>query len=162
MTEGDEIPSNFLNLNMLQLLTSPQIRQADAYTIKKRKIRSIDLMESASRAFVKAFTTEVTERDSGISVYCGTGNNGGDGLAIARLLQEQGYTNISVKIVRFSAKESLDFKINLERLKLTAIPIYELHELKNFPKEKAQVCLYPKSFVHFTFSFGDDDEISSS
>lgn len=139
--KGDEIPSNFLNLNMLQLLTSPQIRQADAYTIKKRKIRSIDLMEAASRAFVKAFMTEVTERDSGISFYCGTGNNGGDGLAIARLLKEQGYTNISVKILRFSAKESLDFKTNLERLKFSAIPICELYDLKNFPKEKAHVII---------------------
>jgi len=126
---------------MLQLLTSPQIREADAYTIKNKPISSIDLMESASAAFVKAFMKEVPDRDTLISVYCGTGNNGGDGLAIARLLKEQAYDSISVKIMRFSPKESPDFKINLDRLKLTGIPLTELPETNHLPKENASVII---------------------
>jgi len=126
---------------MLQLLTSPQIREADAYTIKNKPISSIDLMESASGAFVKAFMEEVPDRNTLISVYCGTGNNGGDGLAIARLLKEQAYDSISVKIMRFSPKESADFKINLDRLKLTGIPLSELSNATNLPKENATVII---------------------
>ncbi|MDP3467970.1 MAG: NAD(P)H-hydrate dehydratase [Daejeonella sp.] len=126
---------------MLQLLTSPQIREADAYTIKNKPISSIDLMESASVAFVKVFMEEVPDRDTLISIYCGTGNNGGDGLAIARLLKEKGYDRISVKIVRFSPNESPDFKVNLDRLKLTGIPLSELSNATNLPTENASVII---------------------
>jgi ADP-dependent NAD(P)H-hydrate dehydratase / NAD(P)H-hydrate epimerase len=126
---------------MLQLLTSPQIREADAYTIKHKPISSIDLMELASRAFVKAFMEEVPERDTLISVYCGKGNNGGDGLAIARLLKGQSYDSISVKIVNFSPKESADFKINLDRLKLQGIPLTEISDANHLPKESAPVII---------------------
>jgi hydroxyethylthiazole kinase-like uncharacterized protein yjeF len=126
---------------MLQLLTSSQTREADAYTIKNKPISSINLMESASRAFVKAFIEEVPDRNTLISVYCGTGNNGGDGLAIARLLKEQAYDSISVKIMRFSPKESADFKINLDRLKLSGIPLIELSDANHLPKENASVII---------------------
>ncbi len=126
---------------MLQLLTSPQIRDADAYTIKNKPISSIDLMESASGAFVKAFMEEVPDRDTLISIYCGTGNNGGDGLAIARLLKVQGYDRISVKIIRFSLKESPDFKVNYNRLKLSGIPLTEITNADHLPKENAPLII---------------------
>jgi NAD(P)H-hydrate epimerase len=84
---------------------------------------------------------EIPDRNTLISVYCGTGNNGGDGLAIARLLKEQAYDYISVKILRFSPKESADFKINMDRLKLTGIPLSELSKAINLPKENASVII---------------------
>ncbi|SDM81146.1 yjeF C-terminal region, hydroxyethylthiazole kinase-related/yjeF N-terminal region [Daejeonella rubra] len=126
---------------MLQLLTSSQTREADAHTIKNKPISSLDLMESASNAFIYAFKQDVPTIDSLISVYCGTGNNGGDGLAIARLLKENAYDRISVKIARFSAKESADFSANLERLKLTGIPITEITNTDVFPEENAEVII---------------------
>jgi NAD(P)H-hydrate epimerase len=126
---------------MLQLLTSLQIREADSYTIEHKPISSIDLMELASGAFVKAFMNEVPDRDTQISIYCGTGNNGGDGLAIARLLKEQAYDSVSVKIVRYSPKESADFKINLNRLNLTGIPLTEIFDTKRLPKEDAPIII---------------------
>ena len=126
---------------MLQLLTSSQIREADTYTIKHKPISSIDLMESASDAFVKAFKAEIPDRDTQISVFCGTGNNGGDGLAIARLLKEQAYDSVSVKIVRFSKKESTDFKINLTRLKLNGITFTEIFDTNKLPKENASIII---------------------
>ena len=126
---------------MLQLLTSSQIREADAHTIKSKPISSIDLMESASRAFVKAFMEEIPDKDTSISVYCGTGNNGGDGLAIARLLKEQAYPNVSVKIARFSTKETEDFHINFKRLALTEIPIIEIYGVQDFPQEDAALII---------------------
>ncbi len=126
---------------MLQLLTSSQIREADAYTIKNKPISSLDLMEAASMAFVKVFRGEVPDQDTQISIYCGIGNNGGDGLAIARLLKEQAYDRVSVKIARFSPKESAEFKINFDRLKLTGIPITELSAVSDLPKENAKVII---------------------
>ncbi|MFA6944380.1 MAG: NAD(P)H-hydrate dehydratase [Pedobacter sp.] len=126
---------------MLQLLTSPQIREADSYTIKNKPISSVDLMESASRAFVKAFIEEVPDHDTQISIYCGTGNNGGDGLAIARLLKEQAYDRISVKIARFNPNESSGFKVNFDRLKLTGLPVTELSGTSDLSEEKASVII---------------------
>src|ERR1700748_2155759 len=101
---------------MLPLLTSPQIREADAYTIAHERISSIDLMERAAKAFVGWFVNHFPDKKQAVSVYCGTGNNGGDGLAIARMLHAHHYKAVSVKIIRFSDKASEDFNTNLKRL----------------------------------------------
>jgi ADP-dependent NAD(P)H-hydrate dehydratase / NAD(P)H-hydrate epimerase len=100
---------------MLKILNTSQIRSLDEYTIQHEPIASIDLMERACHAFVSWFTLhmDITER---VGIVCGTGNNGGDGLGIARLLKEWGYP-AKVWIVRGSVPESNDFKINLKRLR---------------------------------------------
>jgi len=112
---------------MLPLLTSPQIREADAYTIAHEPISSVNLMERASKAFVGWFINHFPDKKQPISVYCGTGNNGGDGLAIARMLHDHHYKAINVKITRFSDKATDDFNANLKRLQKTI----ELFELKS-------------------------------
>ncbi|OOQ58699.1 NAD(P)H-hydrate dehydratase [Mucilaginibacter pedocola] len=124
---------------MLPLLTAPQIREADAYTIAHEPISSIDLMERASKAFVGWFINHFQDKSQSISVYCGTGNNGGDGLAITRLLDEHGYTFINVKIIRFSDKASDDFNTNLKRL--GTIKQLEIKPTDNFPEEKANILI---------------------
>ena len=126
---------------MIKLPTSSQTREADAYTISSKAISSLELMEAASLAFVKAFKVEIPDENETISIYCGTGNNGGDGLAIARLLKEEGYDRLSVKIVRFSANLTEDFKANFNRLHLTGIPIIELSQSKDLPEEEATVII---------------------
>lgn len=126
---------------MQNLLTSQQTREADAHTISSKPISSIDLMEAASIAFVKEFQKEVTDKYIPISIYCGTGNNGGDGLAVARLLYANDYKNISVKISRFSNKSTKDFDVNRERLKLTDIQITELSDTNPSPEENAEVII---------------------
>ena len=108
---------------MQRLLTSEQTRQADQYTIANMPISSIDLMENASAAFVGIFLKRYPDKTKSISIYCGTGNNGGDGLAIARLLYAEGFANIQVFIARFSGKETEGFASNLNRLHLTEIQI---------------------------------------
>ena len=112
---------------MLPLVTSPQIREADAYTIAHEPISSINLMERASKAFVGWFINHFPDKKQAISIYCGTGNNGGDGLAIARMLHDHHYKAINVKITRFSDKATDDFNANLKRLQKTI----ELFELKS-------------------------------
>jgi hydroxyethylthiazole kinase-like uncharacterized protein yjeF len=108
---------------MLPLLTAPQIREADAYTIAHEPVTSVDLMERAAKAFTDCFVEHFADKSKAITIYCGTGNNGGDGLVIAQLLHYLEYTNLTVKIARYSDKASDDFNVNLQRLQQTSIPV---------------------------------------
>lgn len=126
---------------MKNLLTAAQTREADAYTIRQQAISSIDLMERASEAFVKVFKQEVPQKETIIAIVCGPGNNGGDGLAIARLLAEDGYNNCEVYLASFSAKQSDDYLHNLKRLKETKLPIVELMNVALLKKTKASVII---------------------
>lgn len=101
---------------MQTLLTSLQMRNADEFTIANLPIASIDLMEKAARAFVKSFSAYEFDGTKAIAIFCGKGNNGGDGLAIAHLLLNNGYGNVKVYVINFSNKQSTDFAINLQRL----------------------------------------------
>jgi hydroxyethylthiazole kinase-like uncharacterized protein yjeF len=98
---------------MLKILDMEQVRALDAWTIEHEPVRSIDLMERACKAFVNWFVLrfDVAHR---VGIVCATGNNGGDGLAIARLLANLDYP-VTVWVVR-GGKESADFRTNLESL----------------------------------------------
>lgn len=100
---------------MIKILNGEQIRELDAYTIKHEPIPSIDLMERACRAFCSWFTTHVDTRYT-VGIVCGTGNNGGDGMGIARMLLDWNYS-VKVWVVEGGGRESLDFKTNLQRLR---------------------------------------------
>lgn len=114
---------------MPKILNATQLKEADAYTILHTPIASIDLMERACQGFVQWFV-EHYDASKKIGIVCGTGNNGGDGLGIARLLSDWGYP-VAVWIVRGGTPESEDFRINRKRLPeqvkvidlLTATPI---------------------------------------
>lgn len=110
---------------MLKILSAEQIRKADAYTIAHEPITSVVLMERASNAFVKWFLkfAEVSNR---IVIVCGTGNNGGDGLVIARLLADYNY-EVSVFVIKSSATASPDFTANWKRLS-PSIKLYEIQD----------------------------------
>lgn len=110
---------------MLKILSSDQIRNWDAFTISNEPVASIELMERACRAFV-AWFAERFNASRRIGVVCGTGNNGGDGLGIARMLREWGYS-VQVWIVRGDGDGSADFNTNLGRLGKD-IPIVDLRQ----------------------------------
>ncbi len=104
----------------MKLLTAQQIKDWDAYTINHEPVKSIDLMERAAVAFSKWFSSFQEEcrdnsRDEVVKIFCGVGNNGGDGLAIARLLAEQ-KIHVEVFIVEYSKIKSVDFKLNEKKL----------------------------------------------
>ena len=92
-----------------------QIREADNYTISYKPITSIDLMERASQVFANWFSSKV-KQNKRIIVCAGKGNNGGDGLAIARLLNKMQY-DVSVIILNYTDNASKDFSINFDRIK---------------------------------------------
>jgi ADP-dependent NAD(P)H-hydrate dehydratase / NAD(P)H-hydrate epimerase len=99
---------------MLKILTTKQIKALDAYTIKHRPIDSIDLMEKACHE-VSVWLMERYNSTYKIGIVCGTGNNGGDGLGVARMLNAAGYL-VTVWIVKGGVAESADFQVNLSRL----------------------------------------------
>ncbi|MET7254126.1 NAD(P)H-hydrate dehydratase [Dyadobacter fermentans] len=91
-----------------------QIRAMDAYTIAHEPIASIDLMERASQAFVRWFCNQYVNTRP-IAIFCGKGNNGGDGLAIARILSGCGY-DVQVFIAEYTLNATDDFRQNYARL----------------------------------------------
>ncbi len=99
---------------MIKILPVDKIREADAYTIKNEPIPSIDLMERAVNACFE-WLRPFLKKESHVKIICGPGNNGGDGLALARMLLEDSI-KVSVVILHFTEKYSHDFKENLERL----------------------------------------------
>ncbi len=112
---------------MKKILNASQIRALDAYTIQHEPIASIDLMERASWAFVACLRKHFEHLPS-FEIYCGLGNNGGDGLAIARLLHERG-CKVKVWVVRHAKDVSIDFFENYKRLQ-ALMPIEELHDMQ--------------------------------
>ncbi|OEK00059.1 hypothetical protein BFP97_00365 [Roseivirga sp. 4D4] len=99
---------------MKRIITAEQVRTADQHTIANEPIASIDLMERAAKAFSKCFLSLIPSTCS-IHVVCGTGNNGGDGLAVTRLLREKGY-HVRCSLVNVSSNLSPDCQENLNRL----------------------------------------------
>ena len=75
----------------MKIFTGTQIRELDTYTIEHEPIRSIDLMERAAKAVTRVIAERWDTRMN-VVVFAGPGNNGGDALAVARMLGEQGYT----------------------------------------------------------------------
>lgn len=118
---------------MRNLLTAQQVREADAYTITNEPVPSVQLMERASIAFVEKLASLLPLEGLSILVCCGTGNNGGDGLAIARLLHESYLVNVHVWVVKYNDRETEDFRANYQRLKDLPIPIDEIYPAEEYP-----------------------------
>ncbi len=113
----------------MKILTAKQIYEADKFTIKKQGIRSDELMERAAIGIFDWIHSRLQGANVNIQLFCGIGNNGGDGIALARHLKENDYS-IQVHVVNYSEKRSKDFLLNLERLKDRKI-------WPNFIKEKS-------------------------
>ena len=97
----------------MKIFSAEQIRQWDAFTIDNEPITSIDLMERAAAACF-TWLTDHFQHTAVFMIFCGTGNNGGDGLAIARMLLLAGHT-VDVYILE-GGKRSADFTDNFDRI----------------------------------------------
>lgn len=98
----------------MKILSASAIRQWDEYTIQHEPISSIDLMERAALRCTE-WLVEHYPAATSFGIFCGKGNNGGDGLAIARLLMERDY-QVSIYILEFGHLGTNDFQTNLTRL----------------------------------------------
>ncbi|MCX2680874.1 NAD(P)H-hydrate dehydratase [Galbibacter sp. EGI 63066] len=100
----------------MKIFSVDQIRLADKFTIERQNITSDMLMERAGEQVFRWLHSQLNGNPVKIHVFCGIGNNGGDGLVVARYLMEQGY-NIEVYVVNFSDNRSKDFLLNFDRIK---------------------------------------------
>jgi NAD(P)H-hydrate epimerase len=124
----------------MKILSAEQIKELDKFTIEHEPITSIDLMERAANKFAEAVSALI-DKNTVIYVFCGMGNNGGDGLAVSRLLLQKGYKNLTTFIVKHSENGSDDFKVNEERLK-TIVSLVYIEEESQLPAfEKNVVCI---------------------
>ena len=98
----------------MKIPTAQQMRELDDFTIQHEPISSIDLMERAAQK-VSAEIIERWDKFVPVVVFAGPGNNGGDALAVARILAEREY-KVTVFLFNISGKLSEDCTVNKERL----------------------------------------------
>ena len=100
----------------MKIFPSSTIKKLDAYTIEHEPIQSIQLMERAAHALTEAI---INRWDNGtpVTVFAGPGNNGGDALAVARMMAEKGY---KVEVFLFNTKGELspDCQANKELVEI--------------------------------------------
>jgi hydroxyethylthiazole kinase-like uncharacterized protein yjeF len=115
----------------MKILSAEEIRLWDQYTSRHEPIASVDLMERAAGKCLDWLEENITP-GSRYNIFCGKGNNGGDGLAIARLLADKGYP-VTVYILEFGHKGTEDFQTNLARLhQYPGVQISFIQSEKNF------------------------------
>lgn len=98
----------------MKILKSAQIRELDKYTIENEPVTSIELMERAARQLTDAITS-MWDRSVEVVVFAGPGNNGGDALAVARMLGDRGY-DVKAVLFNINGRLSSDCEKNRDRL----------------------------------------------
>jgi NAD(P)H-hydrate epimerase len=112
---------------------SSEIKEIDKYTIENEPIASVDLMERAAKAICNSLT-QIYSNDYRVKVFAGPGNNGGDAIAVARLLHLKSY-NVELFVVKISDKLSPDAEINLKRLEeIEDVTINYIADMSSMPE----------------------------
>ena len=106
----------------MRVLSAAQINACDRYTIEHEPISSLDLMERAGMRLGRALR-ELLPRSRSYWVVCGTGNNGGDGLVLARELHGHG---LQVRVITLPGARSTENESNLERAQKAGIDCSEM------------------------------------
>lgn len=115
----------------MQILSSEQLRQWDLFTIKNEPVNSIDLMERAAAECLN-WLKKFNYLSHSFIIFCGKGNNGGDGLALARMLHAH-HSVVTVYVLETRQEGTPDFEINLKRLKNTGVEIKIIEREEQFP-----------------------------
>jgi ADP-dependent NAD(P)H-hydrate dehydratase / NAD(P)H-hydrate epimerase len=100
---------------MLEIIPGNRVSDVDKAYVESMAITSWDWMEKAALAFFDWFRFEFKDKSKQVFIFCGPGNNGGDGLAIARLLEMEGY-GITVVVFEEPINCSHDYQINFKKL----------------------------------------------
>jgi len=116
----------------MKIFRCDQVRQIDEYTIIHEPIMSIDLMERAAGKLYEWYV-ERFERSREVLIFAGPGNNGGDGLALARKLARN-RNEPEVFYVQFTDKTTGDWEINRKRIeKETNVTFRIINSIDQFP-----------------------------
>lgn len=110
---------------MKKIFPTTKIKELDTYTIENEPIASIDLMERASQALAEAIAGR-WNTDTPFTVFAGPGNNGGDALAVSRLLAKEGY---KLEVYLFNIKGALSPDCETNKKRLVDIPGIDFHEV---------------------------------
>lgn len=114
----------------MKIFTTHQIKDIDRLTMRYEPISSEELMERAATALYSWLAARVAS-NTRIVVLCGSGNNGGDGLALARLMHLNGFW---VEVYHLVAEHySPEFTLNLERLQQHHLHVNALHDTAPLP-----------------------------
>ena len=109
----------------MKILSSQAIKTVDAKTIEYNGILSHELMEMAASAFTDYFIANYSVKNSRVTIVCGTGNNGGDGFAVGRLLHIVGYS-VKLFVVEVSINYSNDCLLNIDKAKKEGLSIHQI------------------------------------
>lgn len=111
----------------MKVLTATQLKELDAYTIAHEPVESIDLMERASRKMTDAIIQRWPSTTP-VKVFAGPGNNGGDALAISRMLSEAGYRT---EVFLFNPGERLSAECETNRQRLEQCSNVSFNEIRS-------------------------------
>jgi NAD(P)H-hydrate epimerase len=115
----------------MKIFTSGEIREIDAATMRLEPVTAAGLMERAATALSHRLK-DIVPPEKRVNVFCGPGNNGGDGLVIARLLHDDNF-NVRVFIVETGSSHSNEFRMNADRLTRAGISPFTLADPDLFP-----------------------------
>ncbi len=118
------------------VMTRAEVRAFDAWAINTLGIPGVMLMENAGRSCAELIEEKIAEvADPRVCIFCGTGNNGGDGYVIARHLLNSS-VNVAVVIFGDRSKIKGDAKINLDILESMGLPIEQFNPAGDNVAEK--------------------------
>ncbi len=108
----------------MRILTADEMREVDRRAIEEIGVPGLVLMENAAIGVADAIAESFPEARM-VAIFCGPGNNGGDGLALARLLDTRGYRCRTYLVLRGSSPRG-DAATQLEILVKLGLPVEEL------------------------------------
>lgn len=117
----------------MNILSAQQLKEADTNTLAVQKVSSWQLMERAAAALFENLKADLDIYTSHFTILCGPGNNGGDGLALARMIFSAG-GNVQVFLLK-SSSYSADNLENQKRLGELPVITFDYHFRLNFPED---------------------------
>ncbi|WP_159476066.1 NAD(P)H-hydrate dehydratase [Chryseobacterium sp. 18068] len=124
----------------MKIFAVENIRLADLYTIQNEPVSSVQLMERASSLCAEWIFSNCKHHTK-FAIFCGNGNNGGDGFAIARMLYLKGF-DIEVFINKEQLKFSDESLINYKRLKdISGISLRDFNETLRYNFDEKTVLI---------------------
>ncbi|HYJ92952.1 MAG TPA: NAD(P)H-hydrate epimerase, partial [Pyrinomonadaceae bacterium] len=141
---------------MQKVLTAEQMREVDRLTTEEYGIPSLLLMENAAQAASRVICERLggSVKGSSVLVFCGKGNNGGDGAALARILWSQG-ANVEVCLIGLVSGTKGDARTNFEILR--KIADRETFELDQADISLAEISSLEEWMEYDSINFQADD-----
>ena len=128
----------------MKIFSTAQIKKWDAFTVANEPVSSINLMERAAAKCVE-WLTENNYNQNHFQIFCGKGNNGGDGLAIARMLIQK-KISATVYILEFGNIGNPDFQTNLAKLHECSTDFHFIQSPEFFPAIKSDAVIIDALF----------------